>query len=416
MQYFELNYVNGKPQLVCTLGNESYIFNDNTTMRTMKDINTMKLKMVAVDKKYIIVQGKNSSFKILNINKFLRDGYLTKIYKRIWYTRFKHIKNNRKEFTHYNTKKPIIGTITLGIMALGIIEVLNHEPKENNKDNQIEISVDLPINVYQNNEVLDIIDKEEINIEQVDIPKSNFVEDIHETPIEVHCLDIDEEKYNQTINLYGDIINKYANQFGIPVEYETAIISQESSIKDANIMQIEYGDWLNTHFRSMNMETNKYENYYFTDDPTYIPNADEKVIYLSEANNKDTNILLGTLILRKALNYTDYNPILALEVYNKGFGNYDNMVSEALETYNITENELRENPTILADFVNVCDEKKHGDPNYVKNVLKFIKTETDNETVQLNIMVPKNSSDDSVIKIEKYYIQLLRERENVKAK
>ena len=163
----------------------------------------------------------------------------------------------------------------------------------------------------------------------------------------------DDEKYQYVKENYDEILNKYAEMYGIDVKLIKAIATQESGIHNPEInssgaiglMQVQYNIWVGQELSAYNFQTQEMEK--------IIDNKKK----LSEL---EYSVKVGTMILRNYLERTDYNLIAATFGYNKGV---TGVLAEAGEYLNSPE-ELN----WLEDARNI----PYGDDYYPEHVFRYV--------------------------------------------
>ena len=168
---------------------------------------------------------------------------------------------------------------------------------------------------------------------------------------------------------YEDLFQKYGNMYGIDSKLLIAIAAQESCGDHYNnlnngpaegIMQIEKSIHIDNTVSAYNFETGEINK-----------------ILVTEENLQDleTNIQIGTMILRTCIEDNNYNIPLAIQTYNLGPGNMSNAITMCCNLENIDENELRNNPT-NNEWLRYRAFLNTGDPEYVEHVFSFLKDNT----------------------------------------
>lgn len=186
---------------------------------------------------------------------------------------------------------------------------------------------------------------------------------------------------------YDDIFQKYANRYGIDKNLIMAMAAQESSgqhfttvdsdMPAAGIMQIEKNIWLGKTISAYNFETQEVDTYLITEDALH---------------DIDSNIQIGTMILRSILENYNYNIPLSTQAYNFGMGNMRKSLAMCSDLKNIEVN----------DMINDCGNNQWlsyrsflntGDSRYVEHVFSFLNPDTtitvqkrDGSLIGLNII------------------------------
>lgn len=131
----------------------------------------------------------------------------------------------------------------------------------------------------------------------------------------------DSEKLKTTEALYGDIIEKYANMYGLDPQLVLALATQERGIHSdkmdaggaTGLMQIQNGIWEGSELTAYNFATEKYETITVT----------KKMIQSLEGN-----IDIGCRILQSYIRGKNYNIALGVASYNMGPTNISKVLNE----------------------------------------------------------------------------------------
>ena len=136
-------------------------------------------------------------------------------------------------------------------------------------------------------------------------------------------------------------------------------------------MQINFDTKKDEVYTVYNFQTNEYRKYVLTDNPNKY-SSDITTITRQDLTNPFTNMSVAIIYYRSVLNsYAKNNPIAAIELYNKGPGNFDMIMQTATYKTGLSRDQLLdniENPIYL-DYSYACNA---GDSNYVANVLQYL--------------------------------------------
>jgi len=165
---------------------------------------------------------------------------------------------------------------------------------------------------------------------------------------------------------YEDIFEKYANRYGVDKDLLIAMAAQESSgehynnLRDtkpaAGIMQIEKAVHIGHSVSAYNFETGKVETVQVTQD---------------KLNDVDTNIKIGTMILRGYIENANYNIPLAIQTYNMGPGNMSKVLNSCSSLENIQVSTMKNNPT-NNKWLKYRSHINAGDSKYVEHVFSYL--------------------------------------------
>ena len=167
------------------------------------------------------------------------------------------------------------------------------------------------------------------------------------------------------VNRYDDIFEKYAKTYGVDINLIKAMAAQESggdhygNIEDgpaAGIMQIEKSANIGYSVTAYNFET-----------------GEDDTVYMTEENLKDidTNIKVGTIILRNCLDRYNYNIPLAVQAYNFGQGNVDYALGIYCDSKNISEDKIIDDSSNNS-WLECRDYVDEGDSKYIEHVFSYI--------------------------------------------
>ena len=246
--------------------------------------------------------------------------------------------------------KTIIATSLVAIMAISGSTGLNHRTAEadNNENPRYEQRID-----------------DEIETETEEQLQSMLQEDSFHYSYENR----QNEENISNAKRYEDLFQKYGNKYGIDPELLMAMAAQESCGDHYNnldngpaegIMQVEKSAHLGSSVSAYNFETGEIDT-----------------IQINEENLQDleTNIQIGTMILRTCIEDNNYNIPLAIQTYNLGPGNMATALEMCSDLENIDENELRNNPT-NNEWLRYRSFLNSGDSKYVEHVFSFLDNNT----------------------------------------
>lgn len=168
---------------------------------------------------------------------------------------------------------------------------------------------------------------------------------------------------------YEDLFIKYGNMYGVDPNLLMAMAAQESSgdhygnLKGnygIGIMQIEKKVHINSTLKAYNFETGEIDSIKVTEETI---------------SDLETNIQMGTIILRNNIEANNYNIPLALQSYNFGAGNMNTVLNSCSDNEGILKNDLKDDPTnsVWLSYRKVVSV---GDPIYVEHVFSYIPNNT----------------------------------------
>ena len=226
---------------------------------------------------------------------------------------------------------------------------------------------------------------------QVDHPEYESSEDlIEEAQEEVNKMVQEQQSFHfsyedrsnssnmDRVREYQDIFEKYARIYGVDPNLLMAIAAQESGGNHydnldngpaCGIMQIERAVHVGNSITAFNFETQQYDTFEVTEE---------------NIKDIDTNIRIGAMVLRDCIRNNHHNIFLALQTYNFGYGNMDDVLDAYMEKTGLTRNEIMEDRTNNGwlEYRNLVDE---GDPQYLEHVLSYM------DTNKITIMDPNTN-------------------------
>ena len=168
---------------------------------------------------------------------------------------------------------------------------------------------------------------------------------------------------------YEDLFEFYANKYGLDKNLLMALVAQESGGEHygnldngpaEGIMQIEKEAHLGSLVSAYNVETGEIDTIDITPE---------------NLQDLETNIQIGTMLLRNCLEENNYNIPLALQTYNLGPGNMNQVLSTCSALENISEEDMINNPA-NTNWLNYREFLNTGDPLYVEHVFSFLENGT----------------------------------------
>ena len=168
---------------------------------------------------------------------------------------------------------------------------------------------------------------------------------------------------------YEDLFNKYGNYYGVDPSLLMAMAAQESSGNHYDnlggnygigIMQIEKCANLNSTVKAYNFETGEIDSVKITEEAL---------------EDLETNIQIGTIILRNRIEENNYNIPLALQSYNFGAGNMSKVINACCDSEGLTRDDIRSN-CINPEWLDYRTVISVGDSQYVEHVFSYVPNNT----------------------------------------
>ena len=178
----------------------------------------------------------------------------------------------------------------------------------------------------------------------------------------------DSESLNNAMR-YEDLFEKYGNIYGVDPSLLMAMAAQESSGNHYDnlegnygigIMQIEKSVWIGHSVSAYNFETDE---------------TDKIEITQESLEDLETNIQIGTIIIRNRLEENNYNIALALQSYNFGIGNMNTVINNCSDSTGLLKSDIRNNCT-NPEWLNYRNTISVGDPQYIEHVFSYIPNDT----------------------------------------
>ena len=383
---YEFYFIKG--ELICRYndGENSIVFGGGKAIDMLHKLNRLSFSSYKVteksrknsDRLFLNMNSLNTRVKISNLTKFYEYGLFDEIPR--------HVKKIDKAFDKYvqkgnsnkkiSSKRLVAGATALALLAGGVSFNLNKDKSYEiaNDKYTLEQEYELPV---EESVMEDTSNKDtEVAIEDESIEETPVEENVETKSSEEKYLfdnNLESSTYEYVDDNYSDVIEKVAKERGIDSSLLKAIVTQESSGKDPNLMQITYDVWADHVFNSYNYETGKMERIVMSNSNNY--KSDIKVIPLSEMNDPYNNITIGSQIFREELARYDYNLYLGIQAYNYGIGNMHTILNNASKDLGVSVESLiadKDGKSWLK-YRNI----KAGDPNYLENVGRYLKNGID---------------------------------------
>ena len=292
-----------------------------------------------------------------------------------------YIKGKNKTVTRKkNNKKTVIATfaaLTLSTVMLLSITSKAETKITNNED------INSQVSYAQNIEIDDDINKEftvttppivDIKEEVKETTPPTTVEEVQEEKVNPFTLETEDltgsEKYQNAKENYYDLIEKYANEYGLDPMVMLALATQERGVHSETVdsggglglfqIQIEGGwNWNNENVSAFNFRTNEEETVTITKE---------------KASTLEYNIKYGCMLFQNALREQNYNVPRAIQCYNYGSTYMDQVISECCRDTGYSRSDISD-PTNLI-WTNYRSVIKNGDDRYLENVLRYLPNDT----------------------------------------
>ena len=162
---------------------------------------------------------------------------------------------------------------------------------------------------------------------------------------------------------YEDVIDKYADMYGLDGKLMLALATQErgehGTVMDAGgatgLMQIQNSVWRNASLTAYNFDTNSWEKI---------------VVDESKLSDLNYNVKVGCMIFQNYLNHNDCNVLQTIQSYNMGVNAVGRVVDQYAKDNNISAGSVRKHQDDLG-WTSYLDSIPFGDRNYLTNVLSY---------------------------------------------
>ena len=380
---YTFSIING--HIVCDIIKNSnvYKFDGFKAENQLRKMDNIKYNKIRASKKMLKLYGNNINVIIKNIDEFnslnLLDKYfkntLPQIKKAIMSYQISRKTNQITKNIQLNSKRVAVGALTCSLLlsAYNIDKLVN---KEDKSDIDVEDLTDDLKDEIVDNTVLENNDIKVIDTTDTSV-KNSFDNTIS---LDIECK-YNGAEYNYVRENYGDLIDRYANKWGISPSMITAIMSQESGGRNPNLMNILFDSWKDTVINVYNYEDNCYTKLVLTENNNNYGN-DVVCINRQELMNKNTNISFGCAIMAYNLKYYNYNIPLAITSYNCGIGGVNNILKLTSSETGIPVDNIIQDPSnsSFLDYTYVIDLNyggAGGDKNYLKHVLRYVEDKKD---------------------------------------
>lgn len=372
-------YDNGKLSAVIKYKNEDIKgsktktkpIDEKTFLNLLKELkNSNKkdhgIKNICFDKNDLVFFVDESKVRLHDISLFKKDKRFNFIFEVIKNKKYKTNKQNNLLFK--------TGVVTMAflvtISGVQVVKALNK--KEDIVQDEIPTTtVNLQVDLANQN-------YEKLLEEQKNVLKEEVKEEVSTTNIDNETATkafanknvsdkqgylSDSSKAVKTRNLYKDIIEKYANMYGLDSDLMCALATQERGVHNNEIdsggaiglMQIQVNVWNGNDLVVYNNSLKSNETIRITTD---------------KLKNVDFNIKTGCAIFKDCLKQMKGNYVAAVQCYNMGQGTMRKILNNYSYATGKTVDEILGDPSDLG-WLNYVNRSYAGDPNYVKNVFRY---------------------------------------------
>ena len=374
---YDISYTFDGNSLICIDKNKKKIIKHDNAVKLLELIDNTDNNKIYIKGNALIISNNLEGYTI-TINECTK--FFLSQYRHTLDNTVKTIKENEKkiQLNKHKNKKVVnnlvgkVGVIVAPLVMASMLVTTYLKSEDLDKKYSEGIEFEQIDNQIAINDDKDI---EKAEIEEPDIKEETFEEvtpsvslDIVDRSMEQEIIDIQSE--------YKDDFIKYGKKYGVSPYVACGLYTQESHGIGNNKGQIEHSEWEGQLIKVYNYDENKWITVVFTDTPENYKNADI-TITSKELTNPSTNIAAINILLAHAAYVLDTDNVFAiLEYYNKGHGNFYEVMTAMENDTGKTTREVLDNPadTSFLPYSYACGA---GDPNYVCNVMQYVPNKED---------------------------------------
>ena len=304
---------------------------------------------------YIEMSNGNTTVSIRNINRFNNDEL------------FEYLPNNirkiEKAFTKYNNRNSKSAARNLLVAGLIVTMISSGIALSLNKDKSNDIAMSSTSTIVSQTE------EESTEEELSEVYEMIIDEDNNQINYEFDR-ETDSSDFKYVDETYGDLVDEVGKKYGVSPSLIKAMITQESSGVNPNLMQIQFDSWIDMLLVTHDFVNDKDVKLVLTDNPEEYSD-DVITISRDELLNPNTNISVGTVLLRETASYYDYNIPMSIQAYNFGIGNMDKVINQLAYVTNDTYDGVVANKNDI-DYMNYTNIINVGDFEYLYHVMRYV--------------------------------------------
>lgn len=357
-------------------------------IRALRHVDSLDLVGIKFVNGNVYLYERDSRIVIENYNEMLNSGMLDQCprTKRIIIEHYRQYKatnpsrapkKKKKRKLKPGVKKVLI-TSTMILVLLGVGRGLI-TTADNNYPNDINLNPQVYEQVVENdnNYYLD-----DVTIENNDVEEhtTGSIEEKDDVVIFERAADNSSSQKAVQAREWYNVVEKYANQYGISPNLPMAVLTQESggdnSFRDG-LMQIQFWSWEDMPVRAYNFETGKTDTIVLTNTPNKYKNSGYTVYTREDLRNPEINIKCGIIFLRYSILNLDGNIAYGTYAYNMGVTNIINLIERYIaQNPELTFDEVIEDTTHINNLVDLAKQTIDvGDWNYPNNVVQYAEGE-----------------------------------------
>lgn len=306
--------------------------------------------------------------------------YFTKIEQKLEHQKLEQMKRSNREKGRESSKvtrknkhtkgKIAAGVVAFSILVGGLISMSDTKSEASSVEDETIKTIEEIDEIGLENPTFENLDfKENFNAEMMPVVE-NLSSNV---PTIVTPLNYEDRsqtpKAINTKEMYGDIIEHYAIQYGVDPNLVLAIATQESGVHTSEkneggatgLMQIQNGVWEDKQIQAYNYETNQVDSF---------------TIRKEMLSDVYKNIQIGCMYFQNCMQSMNNNTLAAIQCYNMGPGSMGKILDAYAKDNGTTKEAVLNNPTDLGWLayrgVVSKDGREYGDKEYVEHVLSWV--------------------------------------------
>lgn len=392
-------------ELTCTRiidGEVKYFYGDKAINILIKK-DKINFRKVKISNNRIVMEGANTQVVLRDLDELYENDILGYFYNNISKINKAINKGNKKSVS----VGKVVGFATVGIIAAILMAIaagkINDKTKdvipiEFNEDEDLEEEEIVVQNILEEpiselamkSEIPESELKEDEPTGEINTTAQELIDELNEEEaLEQYLNDAqvvslaydttyDQVKYMNAYENHNEDILVRAPRWGVSPSLARGMLTQETGGYNTNLMQVQFKSWHDQPITLYNYETGKMETIILTNHPeTYDKQPDTQYITEKDLENPKTNISVGCIILQYSFERMNRNIPAAIQCYNFGTSNMNDVLEAACRDLGISRDELLADQTniIWIDYRDIIDV---GDKNYLEHVLRYI-SEPDDE-------------------------------------
>lgn len=343
---------------------------DEEAIEEIQRIGRKDYKKISVSANTITLKNDVYEISIDNLKRLYRDniiGYLGDTLPKIE-TAIKKNQVKKAVGKKISSKKGIYIAACSSLIAVSLLGAFSAKKSPVNEPIKIEVEALEDDDTFENVTGIPVNIQPLINDTNEYDELLNELEEIPTANIQYDYIDVDKQQY--AYENYHELVNKFANKWGLSPNIPMSVLTQESGGKETNLMQIQFISWKDMPITGYNYEKGEYQTIVLTDEPEKYINKGYMTISRNDLKNAYTNISIGTLLLEYSIKHMDYHISAGLQAYNFGVTNMDRVLEETvIQTGQSKEDILSDQAnTSFTDYTDIVDV---GDKDYLSHVVRF---------------------------------------------